>query len=97
MNIEKILGRKQYPELLGDFDFSGKTVLITGAGGSVGTRLTQRLVGCKVYPTDKDNMDITNQLAVSIMMSKAKPDIVIHLAGMKHAPQGEVNPQEAIV
>lgn len=100
--IQKVLDREQYAELLDDSNFSTlkeKQILITGAGGSIGTRLYERLRKiCDFIPyrTDKKQMDVTNSFIVRLTIDKYKPDIIIHLAGMKHAPQGEVNPLEAI-
>lgn len=97
MEIEKILNRSEYAELLDNNNFKAlkdKKVLITGANGSIGTLLFNRLLDiCDQIPgkTDKHNMDITNPLQVKLALDKYNPDIIIHLAGAKHAPQGEID------
>lgn len=99
---EDILNRGQFEELLNDSNFKAladKRILITGADGSIGEHLYDRLCGiCKHQPirTDKENMDVTNSFIVRLMLDQYQPNIIIHLAGMKHAPKGEVNPLEAI-
>jgi len=92
MEIEKILGRKQHEGLLKDFCFENKTILITGANGSIGKRLAERLenINTKVYCTDIDTMDVTNWYSIKEWQDKhTSPDYVINCAGAKHAPLGE--------
>lgn len=97
MEIEKILDRPEFKELLDNENFKAlkdKKILITGASGSIGALLFKRLLDiCEQIPgkTDKHNMDITNPLAVKLAIDKYDPDIIIHLAGAKHAPQGEID------
>lgn len=100
--IEKILDRKQFVSLLDNNNFKAlknNKILITGASGSIGTRLYDRLGKiCKQAPirTDKDTMNVSNTFSIRLVLDKYQPDVIIHLAGMKYAPHGEVDPKEAI-
>ncbi len=58
-------------------------VLITGSNGQVGYSLTKQLAGCEdavVIAVDKDELDITNQDAVTQLVNEFKPTIVINAA-----------------
>jgi FlaA1/EpsC-like NDP-sugar epimerase len=71
-------------------------ILVTGAKGSVGRRLVQRLLleTKRVYPTDLD-LDITNRPLVLKFFEGLEPKFVFHLAGAKHAFEGELEPMHA--
>jgi FlaA1/EpsC-like NDP-sugar epimerase len=75
---------------------AGKRILVTGADGFLGRRIAERLdsVGAETYLTDLEDLDITNGELVDQTMRRLRPDLVIHLAAMKHAPVGEVHPLE---
>ena len=55
-------------------------VLITGANGMLGKDLCYFLdeIGCFIIPTNKEIMDITNNQIVDNVISKTKPDLIIH-------------------
>lgn len=98
---ERILQREEYAALKHiehSMNWSGHKVLITGAKGSIGQRLIQRLdsVGAYLYATDKDEMDVTNSKSVMDIIARWQPTIIINLAGAKHAPEGEVNCHETL-
>jgi len=72
-----------------------KKALITGAYGSIGTALTHRLeaYGIPVIATDVGLMDVTCPADVSLVVAETRPDVIFHLAGAKHAPDGETDPR----
>ncbi len=95
--IEAILGRPEHKGLLKDIKkLKGKTVLITGGSGSIGIELVGVLkeARCKVVNTDivdtKHHLDVTKQQSIA-KYKKYKPNYIVHLAGAKHAPVGEVD------
>lgn len=96
-SLIKILGRDEIQPLV-DIDKQAKInkkVLITGANGSIGTRLIERfrVMGVDFLSTDIEGqhtyLDITNASNVRDILSEYKPDIIINIAGAKHAPEGE--------
>lgn len=92
--LEKILNRKPFKELTDyECEYTGK-VLVTGGNGSIGERLKQR------YPnaifTDIKELDITNENSVKQYLKLVKPDVIINIAGAKHAPLGEVDIEETL-
>lgn len=68
---------------------------MTGAGGSIGRLLVPLLVdrGYTVFPTDVDTLDVTYANQVAHHLEKRIPSVVFHLAGAKHAPEGETDPE----
>jgi FlaA1/EpsC-like NDP-sugar epimerase len=97
MEIEKVLGRKEWTNLL-DITASNLSILVTGASGSIGKRLCERLLGCDIVATDiigLNKLDVTDILSIKPYTSK-KFDVVINLAGAKHAPLGEQDSFEAM-
>jgi len=96
-SLIKILGRDEIQPLV-DIDKQvkiNKKVLITGSNGSIGTRLIERFkfMGVDFLSTDIEGqhtyLDITYASNVSDILSEYKPDIIINIAGAKHAPEGE--------
>ncbi len=100
MEVEKILNRPQYEYLLNNDNFKelkDKFVLITGAYGSIGTRLVERFkqMGVKHVATDINNCDITNEEQVKQIL-QLDFDIIINIAGAKHAPKGELEVESTL-
>jgi FlaA1/EpsC-like NDP-sugar epimerase len=98
--VEAVLGRPvRPPELLTVLaQLSSGRVLVTGAHGSIGVAVTEILQGAAidVLPTDKDDLDVRRARAVSHVLASYRPTVVFHLAGAKHAPEGEVDPLEVM-
>jgi len=98
-DIENILGRKQHKELLSlnGKNLNFKKILITGSGGSLGQALINRLdgFGGEILTTDIidgfKNLDVTNEESVKNNILAFNPDLILHLAGAKHAPEGEID------
>lgn len=92
--LEKILNRKPFKELTQyECVFDGK-ILVTGGNGSIGQRLKERLP--KATFTDVDTLDVTNSNSVKQYLKFIKPDVIINIAGAKHAPLGEIDIEETL-
>ncbi len=97
-DVEKVLGRAQHQNLVSlhqSVDLTGQRILITGANGSIGSKLTETLSGveCDVLPTDVGGglpfLDVTDFDSVYGTIKKFRPQVIVNLAGLKYAPQGE--------
>jgi FlaA1/EpsC-like NDP-sugar epimerase len=95
-DVEKVLGRKQYIDLLNiKLKNKKQKILITGANGSIGTALCKKFDKDKVsylatdIEGDMEYMDITDFNQVKTILNKFQPNIIINIAGAKHAPKGE--------
>jgi FlaA1/EpsC-like NDP-sugar epimerase len=96
-DLQKILGRKELQFLTNchkNISLNEK-ILITGANGSIGTRLIERFKEMNVdfLSTDIEGdhvfLDVTDFNNVKSVIESYNPDIVINIAGAKHAPEGE--------
>jgi FlaA1/EpsC-like NDP-sugar epimerase len=69
-------------------------ILVTGAAGSIGGALVPFLLdeGHDVLATDKGTLDVRDVGQVRAHVVSLKPDLIYHLAGAKHAPEGEEDP-----
>lgn len=97
MDIDNILGRKPQPLSL-DFalrSIQDQKILITGAAGSIGRAVADLLkdkvdlVQTDIGNNDFRHMDIRDVKRVFQVFEATNPDIVLHLAGAKHAGSGE--------
>lgn len=86
-----VLGRDEYEIASLQAKFFGR-VLITGAAGSVGRALLRRIPAAIttdiVLPADF-LLDLKDTEAVAGLIEREHPDVIVHLAGAKHAPDGE--------
>jgi FlaA1/EpsC-like NDP-sugar epimerase len=91
-----VLGRPPRPLDITDpvARLAGERVLITGAAGSIGTEVNRILTaaGGAVLATDIDELDVGSISSVKASFQPFRPTVVIHLAGAKHAPEGELDP-----
>ena len=98
MNIEAIMGRREYPPSISEpLDVLRESrILVTGAYGSIGGALVDMLRsnGVSVTATDIATCDVTSSADVDETMRIVDPEYVFHLAGAKHAPEGETDPME---
>ncbi len=104
-------------------EITGKTILVTGAAGSIGSELVRQLVRFaprKLILIDQAETplhylelesnelrqgaltefilcDIANQMRMSRIFEKYRPDLVYHAAAYKHVPMMENNPVEAVL
>jgi len=107
-DVLKVLNRPEHSELasLGLNSLrDGERILITGANGSIGTRLIHKLnqtddvdfmrsgKSIEFLSTDIEGdhvyMDVTDFNNVMSIVNKFKPTIIVNIAGAKHAPLGE--------
>lgn len=97
--LAKIMGRSPHRVDLEELaaPYRGRRVLVTGGEGSLGTILAQTLdaVGATVGSPDLDTGDVTERSVMDRWQQDLAPEYVMHLAGMKHAPEGEVDPELA--
>jgi GDP-4-dehydro-6-deoxy-D-mannose reductase len=70
-------------------------VLITGAGGFVGTYLRAALAASPGTTIIPSSADVTDADAIRSMITAANPDIVVHLAGIASVPQAREAPDAA--
>lgn len=99
LNIEAILGRQEHPPEIETplRELQRHRVLVTGADGSIGSAITMLLndSGVSTVGTDVSDCDVTNRGMLADVMERVKPTLVFHLAGAKHAPDGEIDPLDA--
>jgi hypothetical protein len=73
-------------------------VLVTGASGSIGSAVVDALRGVAIatYPSDIVGaywqLDVCDDDRVADAIKAIRPTHVLHLAGEKHAPEGELDP-----
>ncbi len=97
--VEKILNRKIQAPLLSKECLpinAGERILITGANGSIGKALSNRLqeyddivVMTTDIVGDHTYLDVTDFQNTFSVINKFRPTIVVNTAGAKHAPLGE--------
>jgi FlaA1/EpsC-like NDP-sugar epimerase len=126
VNVEDLLRRERI-DLPGDPAralFKGRRVMITGAGGTIGSELASQILQLEpsnlalverseyaLYEVRKrlgreamwpmshvtcNLIDIRDTDELDALLSRERPEIVLHAAAHKHVPLGEENPPEYI-
>ncbi|MCC8076384.1 MAG: dTDP-4-dehydrorhamnose reductase [Clostridiales bacterium] len=74
-----------------------KKIWIVGVKGHVGSALMEllNLQSYELFPTDKDEVDVTDRDEVRMFMQRNRPDVVINCAGITDPQQCENDPDEA--
>lgn len=73
-------------------------VLVTGAGGSIGRAVCAELDEASILylPTDVEGpyerLDVRDPDCCHAAIASYRPSVILHLAGAKHAPEGETDP-----
>lgn len=64
-----------------------KRILVTGAGGFLAGPLLERLKGrARVFASSRAACDLTDARSAAALVSRTRPDLVYHLAGVTRAP-----------
>lgn len=66
-------------------------ILITGANGQLGKACQARLNGHELYPTDREQLDITDAVAIRRMVERVRPEVIVHAAAMTDVRGAEMN------
>ena len=124
VSLEDLLGREpaQLDNAAIDAMVEGRVVLVTGAGGSIGSEIARQVAArrparllildqCEnlLYLIEQDLVelgfgalitplvaDVTDRPRMADILSKYRPDLVLHAAAHKHVPMMESQPGEAI-
>ena len=79
---------------------SSVRVLVTGASGQLGARLMScgmQRADVEVLGIDRQELDVTDQVAVREVLSRLDPDVVIHTAAYTAVDAAESNEAEAML
>lgn len=77
--------------------------LVTGADGSIGHAIQNAVMqGSEDWVLSDitglgTRLDVMHDWEVNKIVSDFRPDVIIHLAGAKHAPEGEIDPYGAMM
>ncbi len=118
VKLEDLLGREPIRIDLEDSMnyIKGKRVLVTGAGGSIGSEIVRQVMHNEpsevfvlghgeqsIYLLNESLpglnpiiADVADQVAMSALFEKIRPQIVFHAAAHKHVPLMEISPREAM-
>jgi FlaA1/EpsC-like NDP-sugar epimerase len=101
MGLENSFLSKVRPEINNEADFEllkSHKVFITGAKGSIGGELVKIFEQRKIehLATDIDDCNVLNFEEVEAKLKLFQPSVIAHLAADKHAPDGELNPEQTL-
>jgi FlaA1/EpsC-like NDP-sugar epimerase len=101
--LERVLGRPERPLPLDEplARLAGKRILVTGAQGSIGSAATGILGDvAEVVATDKHSgspaLDVRVESDVAAVLRETRPEVILHLAAAKSAPDAERDPMSAL-
>lgn len=100
--VAAALGRPSSPEpierSLQRLRMRGGCVMVTGGLGSLGVAVGDVLddAGIEHVLVDEREMDVADPVQVTCCMTIFQPRTILHLAGAKHAPEGELDPMEPV-
>jgi FlaA1/EpsC-like NDP-sugar epimerase len=101
--LERVLGRPERPLPLDEplTRLTGKRILITGAEGSIGSAALRILgAAAEVVATDKHSgnpaLDVRVESDVGAVLREIQPEVILHLAAAKSAPDAERDPMSAL-
>ncbi|HUS25907.1 MAG TPA: polysaccharide biosynthesis protein [Nevskiaceae bacterium] len=96
-NIHPLLQREEM--IFTPPDVAGKRILVTGSRGSIGTQVGDRLkeLGAIVEGFDvADGFDVSDLATCMELISKFRPDAIVHLAAEKYATHAESDPYNVV-
>lgn len=70
-------------------------ILLTGGTGQLGKTILGQFKNCDLYAPTRENMDLTDRMAVEGVMSAFKPDVIVNAAAWTNVPQAEMFPEKA--
>ena len=74
---------------------SGKTIIVTGAGGMLGSAFPDMYQNYNIIKYNKNDLDITDYREVKKRLDTVTPDIIIHTAAYTDVDACEKNPDNA--
>ena len=74
---------------------SGKYFLVTGSNGMLGSNLVDHLQFKQIVGYDSLSLDITDSNLVNDILTKEKPDVIIHAAAYTNVEDCEINQDKA--
>lgn len=91
VNVDELLGREPVAinrEAIAEC-FRGKRVMVTGAGGSIGSELCRQLIGCGVESLIMVERaeNALHQISLEIRQRSPKANVTAALADIKHIPR----------
>ena len=77
---------------------TNKRILITGAGGFVGSRIAKAMQGdYEILTPGHKELDITSENDIDEFIRKTEPDVILHLAALSNTGYCEEHPEESFL